>query len=102
MTGAGDAAIVTCTVVDAAGRPCPTADPFVEFSTTPEGKILGTGSDVCDHSPLPEPCRRMRAGRIGVAVGAALKNGAPAAAHGAFVLTARAPGLRSAKLTVRY
>ena len=31
-------------------------------------KIVGTGSDICDHSLLKEPDRRMRAERISVAV----------------------------------
>lgn len=63
-----DVAIVTCYCVDAEGREVPTASPFVRFHCNTLGKILGTGSDVCDHNPVTEPSRQMRAGRIGVAV----------------------------------
>ena len=63
-----DAAIVTCYCVDAEGREVPTAAPYVRFHCNTLGKIVGTGSDVCDHNPVPDTARQMRAGRIGVAV----------------------------------
>ncbi len=63
-----DVAIVTCYCVDAEGREVPTASPFVRFHCNTLGKILGTGSDVCDHNPVTDTSRQMRAGRIGVAV----------------------------------
>ena len=63
-----DVGIVTCYCVDAEGREVPTAAPFVRFHCNTLGKIVGTGSDVCDHNPVPSLERQMRAGRIGVAL----------------------------------
>ena len=63
-----DAAIVTCYCVDAEGREVPNAAPYVRFHCNTLGKIVGTGSDVCDHNPVPDTARQMRAGRIGVAL----------------------------------
>lgn len=67
-SGKGDVAIITCFCTDEDGAEVPTATPFVSFNTNGLGKIIATGSDVCDHSPVTEPCRKMRAGRITVAV----------------------------------
>lgn len=67
-SGKGDVAIITCFCTDENGAEVPTATPFVSFNTNGLGKIIATGSDVCDHSPVTEPCRKMRAGRITVAV----------------------------------
>ncbi|MBQ5633631.1 MAG: DUF4982 domain-containing protein, partial [Clostridia bacterium] len=63
-----DVGIVTCYCVDSEGREVPTAAPYVRFHCNTLGKIVGTGSDVCDHNPVPDLARQMRAGRIGVAV----------------------------------
>ena len=63
-----DVAIMTCYVVDKDGNEVYDACPTVRFSANGSGKILSTGSDVTDHEPLFLPYRRMRAGRIGVAV----------------------------------
>ena len=63
-----DVGIITCYCVDSEGREVPTAAPYVRFHCNTLGKIVGTGSDVCDHNPVPNTARQMRAGRIGVAV----------------------------------
>jgi beta-galactosidase len=88
-----DVAIVTCYCVDENGLEVPTAAPFVRFHCNTLGKILGTGSDVCDHTPVTEPQRQMRAGRIGVA----LMVGKSA---GELKLYATAEGLSDAVLTI--
>jgi hypothetical protein len=97
-----DVAILTCYAVDAAGRIVPNAAPYVEFHTNKMGRILGTGSDVCDHSPLPEPKRRMRAGAIGVAVGVATERGKRTAESSVIEVYANAEGMRGAKLCIPF
>ena len=94
-----DVAIVTCYAVDGEGRTVPDACPTVEFSTNELGRILGTGSDVCDHTPLNSPVRKMREGAIGVAVGVSSLKGAILQRSGVVELYAKAEGLRGAKLT---
>lgn len=66
--GGRDMAIVTCLVLDDKGREVPDAAPFVRFFTNDNGVIHSTGSDICDHTNLLLPDRRMRAGRITAAV----------------------------------
>ncbi|MBR3715677.1 MAG: DUF4982 domain-containing protein [Clostridia bacterium] len=66
--GGRDLALVTCYVLDKEGREVPDASPFVRFTTDGNGKIHSTGSDICDHTNLLLPDRRMRAGRITAAV----------------------------------
>ena len=63
-----DIAIFTCYVVDENGREVYDASPIVTFSTNSLGRVYSTGSDITDHSSIFLPTRRMRAGRIGVAV----------------------------------
>ena len=63
-----DVAIISCFCLDKDGREVPTASPTVYFSANELGQVLSTGSDICDHTPLLSPVRRMRAGRISVAV----------------------------------
>lgn len=63
-----DTAIFSCWCVDDMGREVPTACPTVSFRTNLAGRIIGTGSDVSDHVPLASPVRKMRAGRMGIAV----------------------------------
>lgn len=63
-----DIAIITCYCVDKDGNEVPDACPFVSFNTNKLGKVIATGSDVCDHHPVYLPERKMRAGRITVAV----------------------------------
>jgi beta-galactosidase len=88
-----DVAIVTCICVDAAGQPVPDAAPFIRFDTNGLGRILGTGSDVCDHRPVPEQDRQMRAGLCSVAVKAGFKSGT-------LRVVAHAAGLASASLPI--
>ncbi len=64
----GDMALVTCYAVDANGREVPDATDFVHFFTGSGCTVAGTGSDVCDHVPPYVPNRKMRGGRISVAV----------------------------------
>ena len=63
-----DIAVVSCYVVDEDGNEVYDCECVVEFSTNELGYIYSTGSDVLDHTHLYSPIRRMRAGRIGVAV----------------------------------
>ena len=63
-----DIALISCYCVDENGREVPTATPFVRFTTNTLGEIVGTGSDICDHTSVTSTDRRMRAGRISVAV----------------------------------
>ena len=88
-----DIALFTCTCVDADGREVPDAAPFVRFTANVLGTIVGTGSDVCDHVPVPMPERQMRAGRIAIAV----RVGETA---GALKLYAESDGLDRAVCTV--
>ena len=61
-------AIITCYCTDENGLEVPTASPFVNFNCTYRGKLVATGSDISDHTPPCIPQRKMRAGRITVAV----------------------------------
>ena len=63
-----DIAIFTCYVVDEDGNEVYDATPMVSFSTNSLGYVYSTGSDITDHTSLFLSTRRMRAGRIGVAV----------------------------------
>lgn len=90
-----DIAIVTCTVVDENGIPVPDAElPRVIFSTRGDCKIYSTGSDISEHDTIFRSERRMRAGRIGVAV----KLGRVAEGMRVF---AQANGLVSARLEIK-
>ncbi len=63
-----DVAVITCYCIDSEGREVPDASPFVSFNTNGFGKVIGTGSDITDHNPPHITNRKMRAGRITVAV----------------------------------
>lgn len=97
-----DIAIVTCYTVDDKGRFVPTASPEVEFFTNSFGKIAGTGSDVCDHTPAPSLTRKMREGYITVAVGVATNRGKYPENGGTVELYAKSPELESAKITIKF
>lgn len=84
-----DIAIFSCFVVDKNGIYVPNASPTVEFICEGQGNVLSTGSDIADHSSIFSPVRKMRAGRIGVAV--KLKKG-----DGNLKLYAISEGLKSA------
>lgn len=64
----GDIALFTCYAVDKDGNEVPDAREFVTFHTNGRGAVVGTGSDVCDHEPVVIPARKMREGKISVAV----------------------------------
>ena len=63
-----DVAIITCSVSDKDGKEVPNASPIVSFFTNSLGTVIATGSDVSDHTPVNSSVRKMRAGRITVAV----------------------------------
>ena len=64
-----DIAILSCYVTDENGIEVPDADlPSVHFSTCGDCKIYSTGSDISEHDTIFKTDRRMRAGRISVAV----------------------------------
>ena len=63
-----DIALFSCVVLDEAGREIPDGAVMVRFTCNSLGKIVGTGSDISDHTPLASRDRQMRAGRITVAV----------------------------------
>lgn len=63
-----DIALISCYCIDADGREVPDAALYVSFHTNKLGSVVGTGSDITDHIPPHITQRRMRAGRITVAV----------------------------------
>ena len=88
-----DIAIFDCYVVDENGIEVPDCSAVVDFLAEGAGRVYSTGSDVSDHGSLFSPTRKMRAGRIGVAV----KTGKTS---GALRLIATADGLLPAVYTV--
>ena len=88
-----DLAIITCTCVDAEGCEVPDAAPYIHFDANQFGRIVGTGSDVSDHTPVSSLDRQMRAGLCAVAV----KTGDQA---GRLSVYARAAGLQPARLDI--
>ncbi len=63
-----DIALFSCRVLDSDGIEVPDAESTVTFTSNSLGWIYSTGSDVCDHTSIFLPTRKMRVGRIGVAV----------------------------------
>lgn len=63
-----DIVLFSCYCIDENGLEVPTATPYVRFAANHLGTVVGTGSDICDHNPVTDTKRRMRAGRISVAV----------------------------------
>ncbi len=88
-----DMAILTCWCEDAEGRFVPDASPMVHFNTNDLGVIVGTGSDVCDHTPVPSRDRKMRAGLISVAVRCGKT-------PGTLRVYANSPGLKAVRLDI--
>lgn len=86
-----DIALFTCYVLDEFGREVSNAETVVRFVAEGVGKILSTGSDITDHSSLFQPERRMRAGKITVAVKTGERSGC-------LKLIAMADGLQTAVL----
>lgn len=88
-----DIALFTCYAEDSEGREVPDASPFVSFISNSLGSIIGTGSDITDHTPVASTERKMRAGRISIAI----KVGKD---HGTLRLYAEAIGLEPASITL--
>lgn len=89
-----DVAIITCYAVDENGKTVPDADGYmISFNANSLGTILGTGSDVSDHTPVTSPDRRMRAGLCSVAVRVGSE-------QGSLKVYASAPGLDGALVTI--
>lgn len=64
-----DIAVFTCFVLDRNGNDVPDAEiSTVDFTTSGDCRVYSTGSDISDHNSLFDTYRRMRAGRISVAV----------------------------------
>lgn len=88
-----DMVLLSCYCVDEEGREVPTAAPYVRFTVNKLGKIVGTGSDICDHNSVTDTDRRMRAGRISVAVQVG-------ETEGTLKIYAEADGLQTAVLDI--
>ena len=88
-----DIVLLSCYCVDENGLEVPTATPYVSFTTNSLGTVVGTGSDICDHNPVTDTDRRMRAGRISVAVQVGKTTGD-------LKVYAEADGLQSAMLLI--
>ncbi len=63
-----DVALFTCQCLDKDGNIVPDAAEYVYFSAEAPAKILGTGSDHCDHNNVTLPQRKMYMGKIRIAV----------------------------------
>ncbi len=63
-----DIAIFTCECLDENGLIVPDASETVSFSVGTPAKILGTGSDNCDHTRISSNTRKMYMGKVSVAV----------------------------------
>lgn len=63
-----DIALFTCECLDEEGRVVPDASEYVYFSATSPAKIIGTGSDNCDHKKVTLAERKMYMGKIRIAV----------------------------------
>lgn len=75
-TRGGDTAIFTCVALDRDGNEVPNAVPTVSFLAEGCGKVVATGSSVCDHVSVFAVERKMYAGRITAAVKLNKKGGA--------------------------
>lgn len=90
-----DMAIITCYCVDRKGRVVPDAEGYmISFCTNSLGEIVGTGSDVSDHTEVTSPDRRMRAGLCSAAVRVGTE-------EGDLKVYAASPGLGKASLTIK-
>jgi beta-galactosidase len=88
-----DIVLLSCYCVDENGLEVPTATPYVSFTTNSLGTVVGTGSDICDHNSVTDTDRRMRAGKISVAVQVGTEKGD-------LKVYAEADGLQSAMLLI--
>lgn len=63
-----DLVLFTCECLDEKGNVVPNASELVSFSAAAPAKIIGTGSDNCDHNNVANTERQMYMGKILVAV----------------------------------
>ena len=63
-----DVALFTCECLDENGRVVPDASETVTFTVNAPARILGTGSDNCDHTRVSSNKRKMYMGKITIAV----------------------------------
>ena len=63
-----DIALFSCECVDENGLVVPDAAEYVRFSISSPAKIIGTGSDICDHNNVADTERKMYMGKIRIAV----------------------------------
>ena len=63
-----DVALFTCECLDENGMIVPDAAEFVQFAVNSPARIIGTGSDHCDHNRISNTARKMYMGKIRVAV----------------------------------
>ena len=92
--GKRDALLIKCSCADGEGRFVPDAEPEVEFfcDNALISKVVGTGSDNCDHTAAASNKRKMWAGLCSVLVETTGK-------CGSVTVYAKSPGLRPAKIT---
>lgn len=90
-----DLALFTCECVDKYGNIVPDASPFVTFSVSAPARIIGTGSDICDHTKVSLTERQMYMGKIRIAV-------LPQNGQKEFSLTALADGLGYERLKITF
>lgn len=88
-----DIALITCICVDENGVEVPNAAPTVSFHANGLGKVIGTGSDNTDHTPVTSTVRKMYAGRITAAVKTSRESGM-------LKVYAHADGLKSAVIAI--
>ena len=88
-----DAAIINCYCVDADGNRVPDAAVTVSFDCSDIGVVLATGSDYCDHNPVSETTRKMRAGVVAALIQSTGK-------EGVLKVYAHADGLKPARLEI--
>ncbi len=89
-----DLALFTCECLDENGNVVPDADEFVSFTVSRPSKIVGTGSDTCDHVPVTERERKMYMGKISVAV-------KPATGEEEIILTAQSANCGTTRFKIR-
>ena len=63
-----DIALFTCECTDENGLTVPNAAEYVRFSVSVPAKIIGTGSDNCDHNNVANTERKMYMGKIRIAI----------------------------------
>ena len=93
VSGKRDAVLIKCSCSDGVGRFVPDADPEITFfcDDTSVARVVGTGSDNCDHTVADSKKRKMWAGLCSVLVETTGK-------RGEVTLYAKASGLRPAKI----